>query len=114
VTRGLKVGERSRLWGSRLNRLAFRCPGCRLEHSVGINPTAGQHWAWNGSLDRPTLSPSLLVTYNGEDAGQDQVDGNRAPPAVCHSFIVDGCIQFLGDCTHDMAGKTVDLPAWPE
>jgi hypothetical protein len=32
---------------------------------------------------------------------------------VCHSFVVDGRIQFLGDCTHHLAGQTVDLPPWP-
>jgi hypothetical protein len=35
------------------------------------------------------------------------------PPGVdhrCHSFVVDGQIQFLGDCTHKLAGQTVPLP----
>ena len=25
-------------------------------------------------------------------------------------FVTDGKIQFLGDCTHALAGQTVDLP----
>jgi len=33
---------------------------------------------------------------------------------ICHSFIRDGKIQFLGDCTHALAGQTVDLPELPE
>ncbi len=32
---------------------------------------------------------------------------------VCHSFLTDGRIQFLDDCTHAMAGQTVDLPSFP-
>lgn len=32
------------------------------------------------------------------------------PKSVCHSFVRDGQIQYLGDCTHEYAGKTVDLP----
>jgi len=28
---------------------------------------------------------------------------------ICHSFITDGKIQFLSDCTHHLAGQTVDL-----
>jgi hypothetical protein len=28
----------------------------------------------------------------------------------CHSFIRNGQIQFLSDCHHELAGKTVDLP----
>ena len=31
-------------------------------------------------------------------------------PFVCHSFVVDGRIQFLGDCTHELACQTVDIP----
>ena len=27
----------------------------------------------------------------------------------CHSFVTDGKIRFLNDCTHEMAGETVDL-----
>lgn len=32
------------------------------------------------------------------------------PDHICHSFVRDGQIQYLGDCTHEYAGKTVDLP----
>ena len=28
----------------------------------------------------------------------------------CHSFVREGRIEFLGDCTHAMVGQTVDLP----
>lgn len=52
--------------------------------------------------------PSVLVTYNGPDAGRD-----GAPPAICHSFVVDGQMQMLGDCTHALAGQTVPIPPWP-
>jgi hypothetical protein len=33
-----------------------------------------------------------------------------APKQVCHSFITDGFIQFLDDCTHPLAGQTVEIP----
>lgn len=55
-------------------------------------------WAWNGSVDLPTLSPSLL------SAGSD-VSGDH----LCHSFIRAGRVQFLSDCSHSLAGQTVDL-----
>ncbi len=34
----------------------------------------------------------------------------------CHSFIEKGKIRFLPDCTHSLAGQTVDLPEneWPD
>lgn len=89
--------------------LMFWCPGCDGAHRIYHGEGTGPRWGWNGSADRPTFTPSVLVTYNGCDAG---IDG--APPAVCHSFVTDGRIQFLGDCTHALAGQTVDLPEWPK
>ncbi len=53
-------------------------------------------WTWNGSTEAPTLRPSVLTINNG--------DGFR-----CHSWITDGQAQYLGDCSHSMAGKIVDL-----
>lgn len=35
---------------------------------------------------------------------------NVQPDHVCHSFVRDGQIQFCMDSTHELAGKTVDLP----
>ncbi len=87
----------------------FWCPGCRGAHMVGVGEGPGPRWGYNGNLDAPTFTPSVLVTYNGSDAG---VDG--APPAICHSFITDGRIQFLADSTHELAGQTVDLPDFDE
>lgn len=92
------------------DRLAICCPGCNSHHVINVFADRGPRWTWNNSADRPTFTPSLLVTYNGPDAGMDQSDGHRAPPAVCHSFVTDGRIQFLGDCTHHLVGQTVDLP----
>ncbi|WP_164828247.1 hypothetical protein [Sinorhizobium medicae] len=64
---------------------------------------------YNGNPDVPTFTPSVLVTNNGPDAGKD-----GPPPAICHSFVTDGRIQFLADCTHALAGQTVDMPGWEE
>nr|WP_182312059.1 DUF6527 family protein [Comamonas testosteroni] len=89
--------------------LRFNCPGCRREHAIQHGSDFGPNWGWNGSLSKPTFTPSVLVTYEGKDAGLA-----GAPPAVCHTFVTDGRIQFLGDCTHVMAGQTVDLPVWEE
>ena len=85
--------------------LRFRCPGCNTIHAVRSSSDGRPNWSWNGSLDKPTLSPSVLVSYDGSDAGL-----NGAPPAICHSFVKDGRIQFLNDCTHSLAGHTVDMP----
>lgn len=77
----------------------FECPGCDGMHGIPIKGENHPVWGWNGSVDAPTFTPSILVRYQGGDKN-----------TVCHSFVTDGRIQFLGDCTHALAGKTVDLP----
>jgi hypothetical protein len=90
----------------------FLCPGCGNEHNVlTTGPNAWQFilttgpnvWQFNGDLERPTFSPSILAY---EIKGRD---GTVFSPR-CHSFVRDGRIQFLADCGHALAGKTVDLP----
>lgn len=101
------------------NRLLFWCLGCNKPHSINYG---GNGWTWNKSLDKPTFTPSVLVKYykptlEGE-AMMDRMDkipkGTRYPGTdeVCHSFITDGRIQFLSDCSHSLANQTIDLPEW--
>jgi hypothetical protein len=95
--------------------VAFHCPGCDETHYLRVRkePRITPSWTFNGDFERPTFMPSVLVTYGGRDAGQTDADGFRSPPAVCHSFVTDGRIQFLADSTHALAGQTVDLPEIP-
>lgn len=75
----------------------FHCPGCGCSHwfrAKGDRPC----WEFNGDVDKPTLSPSLKVC--GRDENGD---------TVCHSFVREGMIEFLSDCTHALAGQTVPL-----
>jgi len=92
---------RAALRGHSEAHLVFRCPGCDTWHTVRVQ--APHNWTWNGDLERPTLSPSVFVNAPGNP--------HRHPTEPsCHSFVTDGRIQFLGDCTHALAGQTVDLP----
>ena len=104
-------GERAVLWGVEHDTLAFHCPGCEVEHVCSVTSKSRTNWGWNGNLDRPTLTPSVLVR-TGRAVDPSFVPEPGDPPEVCHSFVTDGRIQFLGDCTHALAGKTVDLPDW--
>lgn len=76
-------------------------------------------WSWDGDLERPTISPSVLVHPHDRF-----IDGSLERPALtapenitttplCHSFVTDGRIEYLSDSTHALAGQTVDLPEWP-
>lgn len=54
---------------------------------------------FNGNYEIPTLSPSILSQWP---------DGTMTH--ICHHFVKDGQIQYLSDCTHALAGQTMDLP----
>lgn len=105
--------------------LTFWCPGCKSVHTIHHGPGQGPRWGWNGDADRPTFTPSVLVRSGhyvpGHELGScwctyyaERPDEDPAfKCGVCHSFVTDGRIQFLSDCTHELAGQTVDLPDWP-
>lgn len=102
------------------NRLLFWCPGCEEYHVVNVGEGSRPRWTFNGDFDKPTLAPSILVKsghyvdgmaragYCDKSGGEDPCDCS-----ICHSFVRDGQIQFLNDCTHALAGKTVPLGIEP-
>lgn len=101
--------------------LGFMCPGCKRKHWINdsqtdISATPEQDvWTFNGDFERPTIRASVLTQFRHP---QGHTNENPAPVGydgpyvtdVCHSFITDGFIQFLSDCTHELAGQTVELP----
>ena len=87
----------------------FFCPGCDTAHAIRVGVGPGPRWGWNGNVDAPTFTPSILVTHTVPPPREP----GDPPDQVCHSFITDGRIRFLGDCTHALAGQTVDLPDLP-
>lgn len=70
---------------------------------LAVNTTAkSPAWDWDGDLEAPTLSPSILTTWGNE--------GFR-----CHSFLKAGVFDFLSDSSHELAGCKVamgELPEW--
>ena len=78
----------------------FMCPGCDQEHA--FNDII---WNWNKDYNNPTLSPSVLI-----EGGRGQ--GEDFKLFRCHSFIINGTIEFLQDCTHKLKGETVELPEY--
>lgn len=72
----------------------YYCPGCKREHAFGLQGEGGHH-TFNMDLENPTVVPSLMQNF--------------AKYTVCHSFIKNGKIQFLNDCTHELKGQTVEL-----
>lgn len=100
------------------NMISFMCPGCGERHTINYDDV--YHWTWNGDINKPTISPSILRRsghYLPEHQGTCWCDYNKNHPdeevdfkcVVCHSFVREGKIQFLNDCTHELAGQTVEM-----
>lgn len=104
------------------NLLHFFCPGCQEIHGINVG---GGGWTWNGDVNFPTFTPSVLVTnghytsnykpgdecwctYNAEHGD----DRPHYQCIRCHSYVTGGQIQFLSDSTHPLSGQTVPLPEW--
>lgn len=100
--------------GNRLGWMIF-CPGCREYHLLN------HLWYFNGDEENPTFTPSLMVQsghyLDGHKGDHCWCTYNKEHPESptsftcyrCHSYVIDGRIQFLPDSTHDLSGQTVDL-----
>jgi hypothetical protein len=102
------------------NRVAFYCQGCKGSHQIDPG-----RWEFNGDFERPTISPSILVnSMHYPEGGKWPTDSEHARmmageriegvPSICHSFVRDGRIEYLNDCTHELRGQTVDLQEFKE
>lgn len=96
--------------GVRYRALLFVCPGCFTFHEfdtglhmLPVNTSRKTPaWHWNGDLEFPTITPSILTCKDH-------------PDRVCHSFLTNGVFDFLTDSAHMFAGlkmPMVDLPHW--
>lgn len=89
VCKHMKYGEK--------DAIIFDCPGCGHAHLVTTGPG---NWKFNGDMKKPTINPSIKAEWEW---------GEERHKKVCHSFVENGNIKFLNDCTHHLAGKTVKL-----
>jgi len=98
----------------------FHCEGCNTAHGVITEGKEGPVWGFNGNEEKPTFTPSVLVRWvslpdeieKNENGGYILgADGRLkgAKDEVCHSFVTDGKIKYLNDCTHYLKGQTVEL-----
>lgn len=92
---------------------AIHCPACGNAHLFD------KRWTFNGDLEKPTFRASMLVrgTVPITDAEADMImrgEHFEPKPLVCHSFVTDGRIEYLNDCTHELRGQTIELPDFDE
>lgn len=98
----------------------YRCPCGDVHH---ITPKI---WTWNGNVESPTISPSVLVRsghYVPRQPGEPEScwctyakehPEDKLPFGcyLCHSYVENGSVRFLNDCSHEHAGKTLPIPDW--
>ena len=58
-------------------------------------------WKWNGDIERPTVTPSILVN-------------SLRPERQCHLYLTNGFIKYLSDCHHDLAGHNIEMLDWED
>lgn len=89
-------------WGGSQHIYIF-CPACAaLGRDTGLHcMDVTKIHTFDGNYDSPTISPSLGWPAEPKDFH-------------CHSYIKSGMIEYLSDCTHGMAGQTVELLDVPE
>ena len=72
----------------------FHCPACGFLHGFH-----SKRWKFNGDLDSPTFTPSLMI---------------NASTNKCHLNMKDGNINYLNDCLHVMSGVSIVCPEWED
>ena len=93
----------------------FKCPGCGHSHVYYTkNPEGRPVWGFaNMDVNKPTFTPSLLNRW-GKDADPNWQEPEGTSPSwgwsgTCHLYVTDGKIIYLGDCTHHLAGQTIEM-----
>lgn len=87
--------------GNRRAYVYYWCAGCGHAHSV-----PAERWHWNGSIELPTLSPSVRHYYTKP--------GTNEEVTTCHYRIKNGQIKYCGDCPHKLSGQNMPLQEIPE
>lgn len=93
-------------------RVSFMCPGCRKMHQVFIEGPNAQ--AYNGDTQSPTFKGEVVATGAKRPTLEEDeliMAGKMQPkPMHCRGTITQGFITFGKDCSHEMSGKTAELP----
>lgn len=94
----IKNGEWFRVEPEKATHLRFELPGPISLHILPIithgSRDEANAWTWNGSVDAPTLKPSIK-TENGQ--------------TMIHIWLNDGMAIFLPDSDPVVAGQTLPL-----
>ena len=83
--------------------LSFTPEGMRFPTQIPVITKGSRDeanaWTWNGSLETPTVRPSVRTQYANENGEM----------VMIHYWLNDGVCQCLSDCTDGNAGKNITL-----
>lgn len=112
-----QVGSKMRRVGAsdgyKAGGLAHWCPACESMHAFALDGknSNGAQWTWDGNVENPSFEPSMLITINAQSHPHHLVG---EPTEVCHYFLRNGVIEYLGDCTHGLKGQRIVMPPLPD
>jgi len=114
------------LYQSTKERIGFYCPGCEDMHILRIRTDSNVRpsWEYNGNHHYPTFNPSVdvktghyvsgeLQPPHCEECNEAAIERRPTLCTHCHSYVRNGTIEFLSDCTHKLVGQTVKIPLLP-
>lgn len=106
-----RVGDES--WYDTMPVLWKHPPGSGVLPNHGIRiplELVGNDRSVPFTLEAICAKIGIVATFDALDDRVRQWREAKFPPYVCHSFVRNGRIEYLGDCTHHLKGQTVDLP----
>lgn len=83
----------------------IRCQVCGHHYFPKDRIANKSQWSFNGNMERPTFTPSMNEHQNPPGPTHNP----ELPTRRCHYIVTDGRIAYCGDCTHELAGQTLDL-----
>jgi hypothetical protein len=96
----------------------FECPGCGMTHFMytRFRNSSNAIWQFNGDIEKPTFHPSINYTAGymipRKLLRDDEYEyyKKKGFGSRCHSYLRNGIMTFLNDCTHDKKGQKIELP----
>lgn len=86
-----------------INYLSFTPEGMYFETIIPViqkgKRSETNAWSWNGSLENPTLRPSVRTVYANKEGKN----------VMIHYWLNDGVCQCLPDCTDGNNGRHIKL-----
>lgn len=90
------------------------CPACENVHQYRVGGDISPQWTFDGNVDKPTFSPSMLIFHTDRYADGGILLNPPQRRTICHYTMTAGMIYFHGDSPHKLSGQTVPLPELPE